>query len=448
MKMFIKNKDIEDTQFISVVLIILGILFFGFSPFIGFSNPYGMSTAIAFGFGCSGTAFGIWHVLIKADAFLPDEEEEKKGSNVHPEGMSFNQVRDKHWKNIIPVIIIALLLVPSAQAANIYRDPSVINISFSVTRDDPTDMSEALVRLINNELEIIDNVGFESPFILDYSPREKILEPSITNNFTILFFVENVTQNETIYTDINITGEIDGESQIISTISLIMDIRANYEPLREYLYRKCFMEEGEEYCTLMNISELQNVTILNITEENVSVSVLLPVNTMKDYLSKYDQSLKDTTDELKTIADDVRQTSNHTRYLLESENLEYRNALMLETFMKQKKNPLWFELSPQNVLINITNLNADQFSAAMGVLFAENRVIQEFKDEWRTTPLEGGGVMTMPVKKTYVASTDRLEEERNTSGAANMVISSTAVIIIVLVIVGIYEFRIKKNPDW
>ena len=53
----------------------------------------------------------------------------------------------------------------------------------------------------------------------------------------------------------------------------------------------------------------------------------------------------------------------------------------------------------------------------------------------------------MPIKKTYVASTDRLEEERTTSGAYNMVIIATAIIIVALTILGMNEFRWKKNPS-
>ena len=345
--------------------------------------------------------------------------------------------------------------VQPVQAASIYRIPDSLSFQFFITRDNLTAAQNADMNITSNELDIIDNVQFESPYVLDYAPKDSHLEVGISSIFTLTVGVDysamqNTTgmQNETIQTEINVSGEINGTRMNLTSIPLTISVNATIEPLRDYIWRKCFVEEGQEYCTMMNATELENVTITNLTVNEFNYTVLLPFQTAKDYLERYDQKLASSVEEMRRVAESVSEQTNKTLDLAERANRKFQNAFFIDSHMKNDANPIWFELFPSNTLINITGLDLQSFNEAMSVLYEQKSVTQKFEDAFVATPLQDGGVYTRQVKKSYVASTERLTGYERSNTMYTIIFIATAAIIICLAVVGAWELRWKKAPGW
>jgi len=353
----------------------------------------------------------------------------------------------------ISAMAVLIMSVHAVQAVSIYREPNEIILNILLTRENLSVYQTAQVNLTNNEMDIIDNISFHSPYIKEFIPVGKNLEPDIPMIFDLIIGVDysdretsESTENETIMTEINISGEINGEPVNLTPIPLTLNVNMSFEPIREYIYRKCFVEDGQEYCAIMNTTELQNVTIVN--ETTVNFTVLMPFETVRDFLQTYENRLHDTVYEMQKIANSVNNQTNKTMELQKKENRRFQNAFILENYLKNYKNPLWFEIEPINTIINTTGMDKQQFAEAISVLYENGKIVHEFRDEWITTPFQGGGVMTRMVKKTYIASTERLAEEQRTGTSYTLMMIAIITVITSIIFMALYQFRWRKKPGW
>ncbi len=356
------------------------------------------------------------------------------------------------WTVIVMMEMLSLLTIPGAgaQAFSIHRSPENLTVDFAL-RENVTEQNVSVdVLLTSSEAEIIDNIAFVSPYVVDYVPRGGRLEPSVETAFTLIFSVGKLTENATIYGTAVVIGDTESGTVNLTEVPFQLNVDAQVIPLKIYIYNKCFIEDDETFCTEVHLEELQNitVTVINVTEENNTFNVMMPFETTKEFFLRYDRSLNKTVEEMSRVAQAVMEQTNKTMQLQEREEQSYRNALFLENYMKKEDNPTYFEISPNNLLLNSTGMELEAFEDALNVLFEMGKIVQRDEDTWQTTPLPNGGVLTMPLKKTFVGSTDRVHQEKITGTSLLMVGLAVSAVIAALTLVSLYEFRWKKNYRW
>lgn len=337
-----------------------------------------------------------------------------------------------------------LIMLATAEAASIHRDPENISLSLMVTREYPKNTTSVVMLLTSNEIDIIDNIGFQSEYLFSYSPEGKILSPETETAYTLEIGVDGIEENVTLSDHINITGDVEGETQTLSQIPLKIVVNAQLEPLKNYLYRKCFIEEGIEYCADINETDFENITVIEINQTNNSYNVLLPLDTSKEFFNDQRESMTDLVKQFEQIAISVRESTNESMRLQDELNRDFQNAYRIESHLRDKSSPLWYEIEPANTLINTTGLTDDNFWSAIRILTDEKVITEKFEDSWEVKNLPNGGVLTTKVKKRFIASTDRLQEEQVQGGAASTIFGTMFMLIFMGGFTFIYKLR-KRN---
>jgi hypothetical protein len=223
-------------------------------------------------------------------------------------------------------------------------------------------------------------------------------------------------------------------------LSINLSLQNSNVTEKEYFFKKCFFENNEEFCSAFNISDVQNVTILNETVEyqNVTWDLMVPYNLTRDFMQAQ-------TDKVKAMADDVNASriaiQNMTDTMIYIQNRTdnmYRNAIMLEGFLKNPNIDLWMQTFPTNMLINATGLDQAGFNDAMSYLYQAGKIQQKTEVKQVSLTLADGSVSTKNINFISVASKERVLEEDQAAFNYNIVLVS---LLITITSVGIILFR-------
>lgn len=345
-------------------------------------------------------------------------------------------------------ILATLLILPTlAMAECMTPDPN----RFDNLKVNLTENITISFNLTNNCSFRVEDINMTSSYLKKFTPTGKFLEPNESWNFNatlqIIDNIVNITEgtilNDTIkiygnivYSEANISMQVN-----IANIPLTLNVSVG-EVAKQYFYKKCLIEENQEYCTAFNISDVSPIVMVNQT--NITYNVLLPLNTTKEFFDSYNQSLSEMLKRFEESKTDIKNASQQIIEAQERESNIFRNAFTLENYLKNPSNPAWIQISPFNVLRNTTGFSDVELTDALNVLFQTNKISQKTKKETLSVPVSGG-VMTQAIDKVYIASTERLQRETTEKQSSNMVITSFLVVIITLAVVMFYELLWKKR---
>jgi len=135
---------------------------------------------------------------------------------------------------------------------------------------------------------------------------------------------------------------------------------------------------------------------------------------------------------------------NESLRMQERQNNAFRNAFSLETYLKNPNVPLWVEMAPANYLKNMTGFGDEELLEAMNILFQNNKISQRTEKETITLPVPQG-IMTREIEKIYVASTERLEAEAETTSASQAVTLATVIVILAVGLILFWQFGLRKR---
>ncbi len=259
-------------------------------------------------------------------------------------------------------------------------------------------------------------------------------------NFSRVYFPLRI-ENATITAQVKpfeSEGEFNDTIKVLHTenltITTLVEIPIRFfigkKIIANFVYKKCFIDNATEYCTDINITDLQNITILNqtnITQEN---NYLVPIDVLNNMRNDF----------VKTVENITNSVSNATDRLAEKQTeseVIYRNAQVIKGYLKNSLNT-WIEVMPTNILKNVTGLNDKDFSMALQYLEQNKEITSRITEEdlpYVTVIVSGGkpATPTKTVKHTEIALVSRVDIES---------IWFIAEIFVTLCVVGISSFVI------
>lgn len=356
---------------------------------------------------------------------------------------------------LIPSMVLAANEIYLADGVTIYPTNMTLGMNLSETKT-------VNITITSNE-SIYDEITITSLYYLtEYSPVGKHLDPGVTETFVLTFQSPdeydrspdelNIT-NVLLYDEVTITGYNGTDTEFLGYINVTINLTLpELElPERDYVFKKCFIEGDAEFCTEMNMSEyieqFKNITIINVTEENVTYNVMMPYNTTKQFMEEYAKTLRDAADQMSLERQWLVEVLNETINMQRTKNDQFQNAFMLENYLKNPQVPTWIELAPENHLKNITGFGDQELMDAMNVLFQQNKLTQKTEKEVLTIPVPNG-IMTQEIQKIYIASSERLEETTRQESAENTVFLSVAIVIVTIILGLFYIFVWRKRVSW
>lgn len=348
-------------------------------------------------------------------------------------------------KIIIAIIALsALVIMPSVMAISIYHEPNTLEVNMTA----PENSSMINITIRNNDNETFYNVTLNSTYLVEYNLTNDTLGPSGEINITgkIETNILNLTNDTSIDTEINITGNLSGNETLMKTIPLRINILYNDTEMQEYLFKRCYIENNTEYCEYVNESEFyQNITIENVT--NVTYDVLLPFNTTQEFLQYYRDELINVSEYVRMIAESVEESLNRTaQQNIDRENA-IQNSIYIEQFMKDRDNGLWFQIDPENTLMKLTGLSDYEFAQALQILFSQNKIIQNLDNVTRELPTQNG-IFVENIVVTSIALKDRIELDQTQNEALFSVSLAALIVIMVIGFFGFYSLYWKKKARW
>jgi hypothetical protein len=343
------------------------------------------------------------------------------------------------------VVAITVLAVSGlAEAQNVEVIPS--SLAFNLTVGENVTVS---VNMTSNDSTIYDEVYFNSTHLIGYVPTGSHLDQGIPKTFNLTIGVAEYErpddETNTISVGINETIQIKAlnETAEIAIGEIGLEINLTVPgpeiPKRDYLFRRCFIENNKEFCAEFNVSELQNITIINETTENLSYTILMPFNITRDFMQSYADMLDNASRYMEESKDAIVRSVEESIALQQRQNNIFRNTFHLESYLKNPEVPLWIEITPNNMLQNVTGLSDEEFMEALNMLFQDNKLSQRTDTETVTIPFQSGYTV-QEVQKIYVASTERVFTQTQSESAFNAIL--VAVIIAILSIAGVlfYSF--------
>lgn len=366
---------------------------------------------------------------------------------------------------ILLIFTLAIFLLPNMVLA---VNESFVdeNINFSLENISITNISIGANKTINITItsmeSMYDDIEFESKYLVEYSPVGKHIDNNISENFYLTFKAPD-EYNRTI-DEVNLTHIILNDSLLIKgnngtaieelgrlDVSMNVTLNELELPPREYIFKKCFIEERAEFCSEFNFSEMiepyKNITVLNETIENISYNVMMPYNTTKQFMEEYSEVLQQAADQMSTEREWLVRILNETLNMQKIKNDQFQNAFILENYLKNPDGPMWIELSPRNTLINITGLGEQELMDAMNVLFQGNKIAQKTEKNIVTLPMQSG-IMTQEIQIVYIASNERVMEEEKQESSENTVYLSILIVSLIIVIVLFNTFVLKNRIGW
>lgn len=368
-------------------------------------------------------------------------------------------------KNLWIIMILALLLLPNLVMAEneslMAEDITITPMNLTIHNISIGENRTVNITIISNE-SMYDDVAFTSEYLLEYSPVGKHMDPDVSEIFLLIFkapdeynrTTEELNLTHVVFEDeVIITGHNGSVIKELGKIAVFMNVTLDDLglPVREYIFKKCFIEGDDEFCTEFNFTEMikpyQNITILNETVENITYNVMMPYNTTKQFMEEYSETLQQAADQMSTEREWLVRVLNETINMQKTKNNQFQNAFMLENYLKNPDVPLWIEIAPNNYLKNMTGFDDQEFIDAMNVLFQGNKLAQKTEKEIITIPMQKG-VMTQEVQTVYLASSERVSEEEKQESTKNTVYLSIGIVIVAILLVLFYVFLWKNRVSW
>ena len=171
---------------------------------------------------------------------------------------------------LLLIFTLALFLLPNMVVA-VNESFVAENINFSLQNITITNISIGANKTINLTLtsmeSMYDDIEFESKYLIEYSPVGKHIDNNVSENFYLTFKAPD-EYNRTI-DEVNLTHILLNDSVLIKgnngtaieelgRLNLTMNVTLNELelPAREYIFKKCFIEESAEFCSEFNFSEM------------------------------------------------------------------------------------------------------------------------------------------------------------------------------------------------
>lgn len=362
-------------------------------------------------------------------------------------------------------MILALFLLPNpAMAENeslMAEDITITPMNLTIHNISIGENRTVNITIISNE-SMYDDVAFTSEYLLEYSPIGKHMDPDVSEIFLLIFkapdeYNRSTTELNTTHIvfedEVIITGHNGSVIKELGKIAVFMNVTLTELglPEREYIFKKCFIENGEEFCSISNFSEMikpyQNITVINETTENNTYNIMMPYEVTKQFMEEYSETLQYAADQMSTEREWIVRILNETINMQKTKNNQFQNAFMLENYLKNPEVPLWIELAPNNYLKNLTGFSDQELMDAMNVLFQGNKLAQKTEKEIVTIPMQKG-IMTQEVQTVYLASSERVSEEEKQESAKNTVYLAVGIVMMVIIIGLFYAFVWKNRVSW
>ena len=348
----------------------------------------------------------------------------------------------------IIIALMTVLLVPSLALAlntnsDFYTVPANITMNANYSVNTTVNFS-----LFNNWTDSVFDIKMNSTYLVNFTPYTPNIPTGELMNYTGIFniVVENFTSstvNDTIYIYGN---DSNGTQALLATLPIYFNM-TNANP---YYFKKCFLENNQEFCAAFNISDVQivNLTIINQTVDNSSYNVLIPLNATREYFDNYNSSLTNVLTtivaQFKNASDNINNASQQIILAQQKQNQTYANMFALDNFLKNPANPLWVEISPSNSLMNMTGMTDQQFMDAMALMFQNSKLTQRTDNVTLSIPVQNGA-MTQVITKTYIASSDRIRTEADQQQSSTTVNIAIFITLMAMAGIGFYEIYWKKR---
>lgn len=345
------------------------------------------------------------------------------------------------------LIIFPVLTIAIVSGTDVTVEPTNFSISANLTEE----VSLSFNLTSNTDLRIED-IFVNSTYLTEFSPGGKALNPNTTEPFTvtlkIIDNISNVSQYQLINDTIKIFGDViysedpfNSSTELIAEIPVTINITIG-EAAKQYFYKQCFFENNQEYCTSFNITEVAPIIIIN--ETNISYNVLIPLNTTKDFFDSYNNSLTEVLKKFEESKEDIKNASQTIIQAQDRESNIYRNAFVLESYLKNPNNPTWIQIAPFNVLRNTTGFRDEELTDALNILFQTEKISQKTEKETINLPVPSG-FMTQQIDKVYIASSERLKNEATIKQSSDIVNLALIFALLVIAVVAFIELFWKKR---
>ena len=187
-----------------------------------------------------------------------------------------------------------------------------------------------------------------------------------------------------------------------------------------------------------------SLIIIIINETNISYNILIPLNTTKDFFDSYNNSLAEVLKKFEESKEDIKNASQTIIQAQERESNIYRNAFVLESYLKNPNNPTWIQIAPFNVLRNTTGFRDEELTDALNILFQTEKISQKTEKETINLPVPSG-FMTQQIDKVYIASSERLKNEATVRQSSDIVNLALVFALLIIAIVAFIELFWKKR---
>ncbi len=271
-------------------------------------------------------------------------------------------------------------------------------------------------------------------------------------NFSKQFFALSQNQFEQITATIK---PIEEEGEYNDTISIVNNINMTTEGLMEiplniyvgtrikaeFYMKKCFIDNNTEYCNRINITEIQNITIINQTNVTEQLNIMIPFNVYQEWVDKTEKRQEEIKEAIVNASKVL--AGEHIK-----EEIDYKNALIVKNILRNSMD-VWMELKPNNILQNLTTMTDKELFYAIQYLEnngeATRRTVRENLAYTYVGPpdyLPKNYIMI-----TQIGLTDRINTE-STWFLAQITIGVT-IIMIVLIFIGVKISNMRiKTTGW
>lgn len=362
----------------------------------------------------------------------------------------------KNWMNKILIFLtIVVLLFLMLFVKEAFAQVTIIPTSFIL----PLNLSQNAYLEVNltAENETFDEIIIDSERLMNYTPTGKTLSPNSTETFRI--WIEGIESYERqpgeenlthliIQDEIKINATNITESILLGTINITLNITLPEmnETEAVYFFKKCFIEGMDEYCMGFNISTLQDIIIMNETIENITYDVMMPYNLTEEFMESYAKILREVEKEMQISRMAIVEAMNQTMYYQQLENKLHENAMRLENYLKSPVNPIWFELSPNNMLRNVTGFSEYEFADAINLLMEQERITQKVETK-KVAKRVSQGMLIQDYEILFVASTERVMIDENNRKVRRNVIFMIIMIFISAIFIALSKLHRGRVID-
>lgn len=357
--------------------------------------------------------------------------------------------------SLMAMMILATPVMAITQNSDVMPFPSTMNLNVNFT-----DSFNISFNLLNNMNGItVGNVSMNSTFLKTFSPINVSIPTNVTKAFIANLQILNTSANIIGNTSLNMTDTIKIYGTLInitdnSTISnatqvayIGLYLNVSTGNIQLYYFKKCFIDQQTEFCSAVNASDLNQIVIVtgnasNVT--NVGYNMLVPINLTMELINDSRQNNQQILNAILEAKEAIKNSTDATIAAQQRASNMYRNAFIIETYLKSPTTSAWMQISPTNFLINITGLSETELADAFSVLIQQNKLTQKTEKQTLIIPV-GNGEMTQVIDVVSVASSERLLEENIQKQSSDTVIIVMSIAAFIVASVLFYELTWKKR---